>query len=336
MTERLPSLPLPRALLCAVLGLCLTASAAPVIHHSGADEDKVVVPDYGALLLGGGREPDEAVRWLLELAKGGDVVVLRASGGDGYNDYFYEELGGVNSVRSIVFSSREQAFDETVLDLVERAELIFLAGGDQAKYVRYWKGTPLQILINAHARAGKPIGGTSAGLAVMGGVAYAALGDSIRSRTALRDPFSEDLTLESDFLRLPFLERVLTDSHFSERGRLGRMLAFQARASAPDPERMLLAVGVDEMTALAVDASGLGRVYSRTVQGRVYCAFYLPETEIRLVEGEPLSVGPLVLTALGRESRINLGTLEVDAPASLSGLEVVDGRIRPFVQGEEP
>ncbi len=43
---------------------------------------------------------------------------------------------------------------------------MFIAGGDQANYVRGWKGTPVEDAINANVAAGKPIGGTSAGLAV--------------------------------------------------------------------------------------------------------------------------------------------------------------------------
>jgi hypothetical protein len=56
----------------------------------------------GLLLAGGGGDVDEAFRWFATRADGGDVVVLRASGSDGYNDYLHREIGGFNSVESIV------------------------------------------------------------------------------------------------------------------------------------------------------------------------------------------------------------------------------------------
>ena len=37
--------------------------------------------------MGGASENDAAMAWFLERAGGGDVLVLRASGSDGYNDY---------------------------------------------------------------------------------------------------------------------------------------------------------------------------------------------------------------------------------------------------------
>ena len=43
--------------------------------------------------MGGATENDNAMRWFLNLADGGDVVVLRTSGSDGYNDYMFNQLG---------------------------------------------------------------------------------------------------------------------------------------------------------------------------------------------------------------------------------------------------
>ena len=50
-------------------------------------------------------------------------------------------------------------------------------GGNQARYVNSWRGTRVQGAINANIAGGKPIGGTSAGLAVLGEFAYGALND---------------------------------------------------------------------------------------------------------------------------------------------------------------
>jgi beta-aspartyl-peptidase (threonine type) len=308
--------------------------AGPVLFHTGSVDDVLTDTEFGALLMGGGTEPDDGIEWLLGKAGGGDVVVLRASGSNGYNDYFYSEIGGVNSVRSYVFSSREEAFDNAMLDALEGAELIFLAGGDQAKYLRFWKGTPVQTLINAHLRAGKPIGGTSAGLAVLGDTVYAAYKDSITSKEALKDPFSGDLTLESGFLNVPFLGNVLTDSHFSERGRLGRLLAFQARGVALRG-KPLIGIGVDEETALAIDSDGSAQVFSRQPHARVYLTVFEDSTPVDLVLGKPLETGPVTVVGLGRKSTVRLTDLNVTEPEVLSRVQVRDGRVEELVEEVE-
>jgi len=320
-----------KLLLLSLIGLggCIYAAGpSPKVYLTGANEDVVTQAEFGALLMGGGPEPDDAMEWLLAKAKGGDVVVLRASGSDGYNDYFYREIGGVNSVRSFVFSSREEAFADSVADAIEEAELIFIAGGDQSKYVRFWKGTPVQILLNAHVRQGKPIGGTSAGLAVLGKVSYSAMHDSIQSSEALQNPFSKHLTLETEFLQVPFLNNVVTDSHFSERGRLGRLLAFQARGRELTENAALIGLGVDESTCLAIDASGTAQIFSRTGLGRVYLTQIAQDTSVLLQEGAKLSIGEVMVIGLGRASSFSLVDLAVKDPAGLSLIEVVDGRIK--------
>jgi hypothetical protein len=53
---------------------------------------------------------DAAFDWFLSKAGGADVVVLRASGGDGYHDCFIK-LGKLDSVETIVFRSAEASHD---------------------------------------------------------------------------------------------------------------------------------------------------------------------------------------------------------------------------------
>ena len=120
-----------------------------------------------------------------------------------------------------------------MLRSLKRADGIFLAGGDQSRYVRYWRGTPVAAALDAHVRAGKPLGGTSAGLAMQGEYLYGAMdGGSQISPRALADPLGPDNTIEADFLHLALLQGVITDTHFSERNRLGRLIAFVAKAES--------------------------------------------------------------------------------------------------------
>ncbi len=216
----------------------------------------------GLLLMGGGGDVDEAMHWFLQQAGGGDIVVLRAGGSDGYNDYFFSEIGGINSVTSIVFASETPASDPAILERIANAEGIFIAGGDQARYYSCWAGTPLAAAINEHHADGKPLGGTSAGLAVLGGHCYSARNDTVVSKEALADPFDFRVTLEAGMFDVPVLAGLLTDSHFAQRERLGRLVTFLARLRAETPPVDLIGVGIDERTALCIEANGQARVVS--------------------------------------------------------------------------
>ena len=93
-------------------------------------------------------------------AGGGHIVILRAvaddsfdPGGRGLRDSFATKWGPVASAETIIFHNRQAAYDPRVLAALHGADGIFLAGGDQGNYVRYWKGTPVQEALNAHVRA---------------------------------------------------------------------------------------------------------------------------------------------------------------------------------------
>jgi beta-aspartyl-peptidase (threonine type) len=318
----MPRLVLP---LCALLLAGGHARAGFDTYLTGGAADAEVTTTGGLLLAGGGGDVDEAFRWFARRAGGGDIVVLRASGSDGYNDYLHREIGGVDSVETIVFHDRESASAPPVLDTIARAEGIFIAGGDQSRYVRFWSGTPLAARLEEHVRRGKPLGGTSAGLAVLGQFAFSARepGD-LTSAIALRDPFDQRITLEHDFLRLDLMRGVITDTHFMARKRLGRTLVFLARLQALAPPR-LLALGVDEGTALCLEADGSGRVLSRTKDGAVW--LIVPTQPAELTPGAGLTLRNVRVVAVGPESDFNLRSLEVSLPRASSLVSSVDGRL---------
>jgi cyanophycinase len=213
----------------------------------------------GFVLMGGGTDVDEAFRWLIERSGGGDIVVIRASGADGYNGYV-AKLGNVDSVETLLFENREASSDPFVLERIRNAEALWIAGGDQARYVQYWKNSPVAEAIHALAGRGVPIGGTSAGLAVLGEFSFPALKDSITSVDALKNPYDERVALEKDFLKFPPLAGLITDSHFVTRDRLGRTLVFLARISKDGWFQAPRAIAIDERTAVLVDPEGSARV----------------------------------------------------------------------------
>lgn len=317
------------AVLLILLGPCAAvgALAADYTYYlTGNAGDAQPEKTEGALLLmGGGTDVEAAFRWFVRKAGGGDIVVLRASGADGYNSYIYSKIGGVDSVETILFHNRAAANDPRVLAIIRGAEGIWLAGGDQSRYIKYWKDTPVATALDAHARAGKPLGGTSAGLAVLGEFSFAALeSGTLTSEIALQDPFDRRVTIERDFLHLALLRGVITDSHFTPRARMGRSLAFLARLLAEPKRDRLLGIGVDEKTALALEADGTGRVFTTAPNGRVW--LMLPgQPADTLARAQPLTLRNVRVVALGPGSTVHLPTLDIRQPALASVMSVVDG-----------
>ncbi|EGF91251.1 peptidase S51 dipeptidase E [Asticcacaulis biprosthecium C19] len=280
----------------------------------------------GLLMSGGGDWAMDAFRWFTAKAGHGHLVVLRASGTTESQDEFYNVVGGLASVRTFLFLERQAAYDPQLLAAVKKADGIFLAGGDQANYVRMWKGTPLNAVIDAHVAANKPLGGTSAGLAVQGAWLYGAMdGGSITSPEALADPLGAAVTIEGDFFHFPLLTHVVTDSHFDERERQGRLIAFVLKAErlrGAGDGAPLAGLGVDEEAALTVEADGTAKVHSNK-NGHVWL-FQGGEVQ-NLTAGKPLTVTGVKATGLGTTSRFNVKTLEVKAPAFVRTYDVKDG-----------
>ena len=122
----------------------------------GNPQDEAAKTTPGYALMGGGSDLDEAFQWLCEKAPGGDFLILRAAGDDDYNDYV-NQLCRANSVATLIIPSREAAADPKVSQIIHQAEAVFIAGGDQARYMNWWQHSPVRDALNAHIAAGKPI-----------------------------------------------------------------------------------------------------------------------------------------------------------------------------------
>ena len=297
----------------------------------------------GLLLMGGGREIDEAFKWFAAQAGHGHIVILRASGDDELQNWIYRDVGGVASVQTLIFHARAPASDPRVLAIVKHADGIFIAGGDQANYVRFWKGTSLDKLINAHVRAGKPLGGTSAGLAILGEWGYGAMdGGSITSPEALRDPDGPAVTLVDHFINLTALRGIITDTHFAQRERLGRLLAFVARTAKDHRTAAVTGLGVDQDSALLVDARGDARFLSWHADGHAWLVVPEKLREVerkggraaldaflkdRVTRGKPLSLDGYVVTGIGTASHLHLPDCTIENAAFVKHIDVVDGQL---------
>lgn len=269
-------------------------------------------PRAGFALMGGGSDLDEAFQWLCERAGGGDLLVLRATGSDDYNPYL-QKLCHLNSVATLVIPDRAAAEDPFVAHAIRHATALFLSGGDQANYINFWMNTPVQAALNEDIARGIPIGGTSAGLAVLGEWAYSAQSDkpgdpNLGGAMALADPFSPRVTLVHGFLHIPALTGIITDTHFAKRDRMGRLLVFLARLDQPDCKALPAgtprprSIGIDERAAVLLDPDG-----DATVVGHGAAWFIdTQEADGPLCNHQPLTFGPYPVTKVTPGHGFNL------------------------------
>lgn len=227
----------------------------------GDTSNVVKTVNGGLVLMGGGTDVDAAFKWMMERSGGGDVVILRAKGENTYNSYVYG-LGNVNSVETLLINSRELANNDTVAYIIKNAEMVFIAGGDQSDYMNFWRGTKVDKALNYLLTEKKaPVGGTSAGCAILGGLYYSGETGGITSTTAMANPYDYNVTLyNNDFLKAPYLQNVITDQHFLTRGREGRSMVFLGRI-LKDWNIAAKGIAVDEKTAVCIDATGKAQVF---------------------------------------------------------------------------
>jgi cyanophycinase-like exopeptidase len=298
-------------------------------YFTGDTADADVDPDFGVVLMGGAGENDAAMQWFLERANGGDVVVLRASGSDGYNDYLFSDLDvTVNSVETIVFNDAAAAADAYVIEQVQNAEAIWMAGGDQWNYVSYWKDNAIEDAINdlLNVRTGV-VGGISAGMAVLGGSYFNAQNGTVYSEEMLSDPFNQYAELgHGDFLNAPFMQNVVTDTHYDDPDRRGRHVGFMARIWS-DTGAYPKGIACDEYAAVCIDENGLAYCFGEAPQYDDYVYFVRPDCEGDvgpqvMAEGQPLTwnEGGQALKAL----RIN-ATMDGDLYLDLNDWETHNG-----------
>ena len=239
-------------------------SQSHTIFSIGSNTDSQSQALGGVCLMGGATENDEAMRWFLRQANEGDIVVLRTSGGDAYNNYFYAQLGvTINAVRTIVFHNGQASYDPLILQYLAGAEGIWIAGGDQSVYLNYWKNTPLDSIVRHKIQSDHAvIGGTSAGMAILGQAKFTAQSGTVTSSQLLNNPYHPAVVLDTSiFFGLPKMDKVITDTHYDNPDRKGRHLGFMARLATDFSWNIVRGIACDEYTAVCVDSNGMASVY---------------------------------------------------------------------------
>jgi cyanophycinase len=255
------------------------AEVTRYLTGDAADVNTLAGPVFD--LGGGGLDVDSAIQWTInrvrdctDCAAKVDVVVIRSSGGAGYNAPIYD-MDGVDSVETLVIPTREDANRTDVADTVAKAEVIFFAGGDQCDYTRNFKGTPVEAAVESVYAKGGGIGGTSAGAMIQSEFAYNACSDTVETPEALEDPY-EDILFTNNLFNWANLEGTVIDTHFLERDRMGRLMTFIARQLRDGMTRSAWGIGIEENTSVVVDKNGIARVMG---DGPVYFILgdHLPE-----------------------------------------------------------
>ncbi len=234
--------------------------------RQGNPVDDATPPVGPGLLLDGGFGGRVTRIWMHDTSTGGapshgDVVVLTAAMNDASGGWL--AAAPFASVQTVALVDGATDADLRIAAaLVSRAEVVWFTGGDQASYVR-WKGTPLMTAVQGVFDRGGVVGGSSAGMIILGSSvndAFNSPSQNILTPLALADPYDPRIHFTQDVLRFPFLRRSITDPHFSARDRMGRLSTFMARQvkdgfASPD----ILGIGVDDGAALAIGSDGHAR-----------------------------------------------------------------------------
>ena len=269
-------------------------SKAQSLGRIGNAFDITTTSSAGTVLMGGGSDVDAAFTWMINKSGGGDFVIIRATGGSGYNSYIYG-LGVANSVETFLVNSTTLANDSSIVQAIRKAEAVFFAGGNQNDYITYYNGTALGTIIDYLANEKHvPIGGTSAGMAIQGYIYYDGV-TNVLSQEALQNPYASATGIHyNDFLHNPFLTNTICETHFNAKGgttsngitgRQGRLMSFLARMIKDQSMADVKAIACDEKTAVCIDENGIAMVVgiNKAYFLRQWCA--IPET---CITGTPL------------------------------------------------
>jgi cyanophycinase len=273
------------------------------------------------LLIGGGSERTGAnawstlpYRWAVETSANHRVAIISYQPfSDDLKNYFLDECNAV-SVGKFEITSRTMADASVTYDSLMQYDVFFFRGGDQLQYYNLYKGTLTEKAVTDKFRNGGVICGTSAGMALLGEIDFIAENGTAYPEEALQNPFNTDITLARDFLNL--MPGYLLDTHFSQRGRFGRLIGFLANRYLLYDEKPL-AIGMDDLTALAIDTNEVGRVFG-TGAAHLY---RLPDKTPFVYEGTLLNSGNIEISQLLHGSTVNFRTGSIQG----AGNDIIPG-----------
>ena len=219
---------------------------SPVLAHKS---DR---PAKGNLfIIGGGKRSQELMQSMLataQLTPKDYIVVLPMSSAEPDSAYYYFKISVdklcTNAIANLDFTP-EKVHDKVWLDSLRHAKLIFIAGGDQSRFMQSVLNTPVYTEIHNAYENGATIAGTSAGAAVMS--KFMITGKELVGDTSYNASFTK-LRANNLDLRpgLGLVDSAIVDQHFIVRSRYNRLLSALARFPA------FPCIGIDEATAIII------------------------------------------------------------------------------------
>jgi cyanophycinase-like exopeptidase len=151
----------------------------------------------------------------------------------------------------------------------------------------------------------------------------------LASSDVLPNPYFDRVTLVKDFLKIPHLDNLLTDSHFAKRDRMGRSLGFLARIMQDGWSKSPREVAIDEKSAVLVESDG-----KATVIGNGKGAYFLRPTELPKVcqPDTPLTLRNVGVYRVPAGGHFDL-TSWTGAGGAAYSLSVVQGKVESTQAG---
>ncbi|MBV6446027.1 MAG: hypothetical protein IFNCLDLE_02313 [Ignavibacteriaceae bacterium] len=211
--------------------------------------------------MGGGGEnrndwSDEPYAWFVQKSGNGRIIVLSAADETDWIPQYLVSLGA-SYASNLKINSVALANSQAVADSISSADGVFIKGGDQYNYIKYWKGTLTEAAIKAVWQRGGAVGGTSAGAMVLSKFIISAKYGTLSPESGISNPFQQTANIESDFLGM--MPNTIFDTHFIERARQGRLVAFMAQLFLSGNSEVA-GVGIDDRTAICISPDGKGVV----------------------------------------------------------------------------
>ena len=176
--------------------------------------------------------------------KGARIAIIAAASTDAETGKRYEPIFremGAERADVVELPTREAANSDEVIAQITEATGIFISGGDQTRLVEILAGTRLAECIRERNAHGVIVAGTSAGASIISAHMMDGGGNSDTPRKGM-------VNMIAGFGLAP---DMIIDQHFSQRGRIGRLLALFAASPG------LVGLGIDENTAAIIGPDGM-------------------------------------------------------------------------------
>jgi cyanophycinase len=218
----------------------------------------------------------------------------------------FEFLGSKN-VNILDIQNREQANSDAIVARANAADVVMFTGGDQLRLTSILGGTRFhEAILLKYQEQDFIYAGTSAGAAAA-------------SENMIYQGSSQEALLKGEIKTtqgLGFIENVIVDTHFVQRGRIGRL--FQAVVNNP----RTLGIGLGEDTGLYIDGDNMTAIGSGLVilvDGR-----FIKDTNLTNIElGQPISIDNLIVHVLSQNDHFDLKTKD---------LTIVNSQYNPIPQ----